>query len=463
MKRIIRSALAVLFFLFIFGTQSVLASDKVVVVIDPGHGGYSEDASAYGAVYKDELCEKDVNLETAFALRDELQRYNNVEVYLTREDDRRLSLEERVDFALSVGADVLVSCHYNASETHLFYGSEIFTSAFGYCYSYGNGLAQCIMEQWIDDGQASKGIKTRIGSTGEDYYGIIRHGCEVSLPVIIIEHGYLDNHVDYERLGTAGDWDRMGRLDATGIANYYGLSKEQVYDEVFPVVDVPIPDYVVEPDTSPPGYVYLRIIDQNIETSEVVYELSAKESNGKLMYYGLCLGEPEETAPEDYGDLMLWEEGKSVITGTYSVPTGYRGKITARVYNNYELYSDSAPQELDFATLLEERAQLLEEAAKEAAAKAEERRQSLLKRDEEAKLEAERKKEREEVGDFFFFVGGDKKGDQVDPVKARRSLYLEIVALVVLIAVLVCIIIIKHRKEIMKTIRNIEGNDWDRY
>ena len=34
--------------------------------------------------------------------------------------------------------------------------------------------------------------------------------------MIIIEHGYLDNHIDYERLGTREDWERMGRLDAAG-------------------------------------------------------------------------------------------------------------------------------------------------------------------------------------------------------------------------------------------------------
>ena len=194
MKRIIR--LAVILILCLMPACPVMAKEKVVVVIDPGHGGYSEDDSAYGAVYYEDLCEKDVDLQTALAMKEELEQYNNVEVYLTRDDDSKLSLEQRVDFAWSVNADVLISCHYNASESHLFYGSEIFTSAFDSCYTTGNALARCIMEQWINDGQASKGIKTRIGKTGEDYYGIIRHGWEIGLPVIIIEHGYLDNHID---------------------------------------------------------------------------------------------------------------------------------------------------------------------------------------------------------------------------------------------------------------------------
>jgi hypothetical protein len=175
------------------------------------------------------------------------------------------------------------------------------------------------------------------------------------------------------------------------------------------------------------------------------------------------LGDPEETEPSDYADLILWEEGKSKVTGTYSVPTGYRGPITARVYNNYELYTDSEPQEIDFASLLEARAQLLEQAAEEARAKAEARKQAAEKRARDAKIEAEKKKEREKVGDFFFFVGGEGKEEYTDPAARRKALYIEIIALVVLIVAFISIIIIRHRREIVKYLKNVEGNDLDRY
>ncbi|MBQ7588457.1 MAG: N-acetylmuramoyl-L-alanine amidase [Lachnospiraceae bacterium] len=461
MKNYIRLSTILIIYLII--AFPVMAKEKVVVVIDPGHGGYSDDASAYGAIYKDELCEKDINLATALTIKEELEQYNNVEVYLTRDTDAVLTLDERVDFAYRMGADVLISCHYNASESHLFYGSEIFTSAFGSCYTTGHALATCIMDQWVNDGQASKGIKTRIGKTGEDYYGIIRHGFEVGLPVIIIEHGYLDNHIDYERLGMPEDWERMGRLDATGIAEYYGLSRERVWDNVIPTVITEMPDGRVDPDTTPPGSVSMNIIDCNIETSEVTYEITAREYESKLMYYGIALGDPEDedADPSDYADLILWEEGCNKVTGTYSVPTGYRGPITARVYNNYELYTDSETQQIDFASLLEERAALLEQAAQEARMKAEERKQAAERRAEAARIEAEQKKEREKVGDFFFFMGGNEKEETIDPATRKKRLYLEIIALVVFIVVFISLIIIRHRREIIKYIRNIEGNDLD--
>ncbi len=439
----------------------VFAADKVVVVIDPGHGGYSEDKSAYGAIYNDGLCEKDINLATSLAIKKELEKYYNVDVYLTREDDSRLSLEERVDFAKRVGADIMVSCHYNASESHLFYGSEIFTSAFGSLYVKGNSLGQCIMEQWIDDGLDPKGIKVRFGSTGEDYYGVIRHGAEQGLPVIIIEHGYLDNHFDYERLGTEEDWERMGRLDATGIAQYYGLSKDGPLIQIIPDNRVDLPDSPIKPDVTDPEDVEFEITDLNIDTSEVTYEISAKESDGKLMYYGISIGDPEDAEPSDYADLILWEDGKSKMTGTYSVPTGYKGKITARVYNTYELYTDSVSEEVDMLTLLKERAEILEEEAKLAAKEAREAKEKAAS---EAQLRAEKERkaaELEEVGDYSFMLGGKgkvnrKKGDGI----SKTTLAVLIIVIGIALSIFV---IVALRKQIYKFITDREDRDFDRY
>ena len=461
MKRTILLILTAIFCLL--GISHVYAAQEVVVVIDPGHGGYSEDASAYGAVYKDDLYEKDINLITAKTLKDELEKYNNVEVFLTREDDSKLSLEYRVLRAVELNADVLISCHYNASESHIFYGSEIFTSAFGKCYMTGNALGQCIMEQWVDDGLNSKGIKTRIGSGGEDYYGIIRHGREYGLPVIIIEHGYLDNHIDYERLGTREAWERMGRLDARGIASYYGLSKDEVLDEVMPTVHVGAPEKRVEPDRTNPEAVEFDILDTDTEAGTITYEISASEPDGMLMYYGLALGEPEELKPGDYADLILWEDGKLKIRGTYDIPPGYKGKISARVYNAYELYTDSDSLEIDFKTPLEERVKKLEDEAARAKEKAEKKKEEAAKREEQERIAKEKEEERNALGNFSFLVGGDEKTKENKDTVNRKELYIEIVIAIVLIVVLVSMIIIRHRKKIAKFIKNIDANDWDRY
>ncbi|MCR5508524.1 MAG: N-acetylmuramoyl-L-alanine amidase [Lachnospiraceae bacterium] len=456
MKRLIFCLIII--FGILLPVNAVFAADTVVVVIDPGHGGLGEGDAVTGALYNDGLCEKDVDLVTALAMKRELMKYNNVEVYLTREDDRQLSLDERVDFAYSVGADVMISCHYNASEHHIFYGSEIFTSAFGNCYATGNGLGRCIMDRWVGNGLDMKGIKVRIGNSGSDYYGVIRHGREVGLPVIIIEHGYLDNHIDYERLGTYEDWERMGRLDAEGIADYYGLSRDRVYDDVFPTVNVEIPQESIKPDVTEPEDVTLTITDLNLDTSEVTYEIKASEPDGRLMYYGLALGEPVDTVPGDYADLMLWEEGKDSMTGTFGVPTGYTGKITARVYNIYELYTDSMSEDVDMQALIDERDALLEEEAKRAEEEAKKEQERARQRAEQKKIEEERAAEKEKVGDYSFLLGGreGKGGKNNKGMSGERILVIAVIVIIIFVAV-TCVLIYVFRKTIIKYIKDREG------
>jgi N-acetylmuramoyl-L-alanine amidase len=78
---------------------------RLRVLIDPGHGGIDP-----GAVRGD-VEEKNLMLLLAFDLRDALLRVDGVDVYLTREGDRFVSLERRVTIAHQVGADVFLSLH----------------------------------------------------------------------------------------------------------------------------------------------------------------------------------------------------------------------------------------------------------------------------------------------------------------------------------------------------------------
>jgi N-acetylmuramoyl-L-alanine amidase len=81
------------------------------VVIDPGHGGDP------GAIAESGLAEKDVTLDIALRLRRLLQEAP-FEVLLTRETDRRLSLDQRVQFANENKADLFLSIHVNSMEPH---------------------------------------------------------------------------------------------------------------------------------------------------------------------------------------------------------------------------------------------------------------------------------------------------------------------------------------------------------
>ncbi len=83
---------------------------KRKIVIDPGHGGHDP-----GAIGPNGLYEKDIVLDIALNLKKILMQDPINEVYLTRETDKYLPLEERTAFANSKGADLFVSIHANAS------------------------------------------------------------------------------------------------------------------------------------------------------------------------------------------------------------------------------------------------------------------------------------------------------------------------------------------------------------
>ena len=79
------------------------------VVIDPGHGG-----AEVGAVGVGGLTEKTVTLAVARQLERILERREDIEVVLTREDDSFLGLVDRTEKANREGADLFISLHANA-------------------------------------------------------------------------------------------------------------------------------------------------------------------------------------------------------------------------------------------------------------------------------------------------------------------------------------------------------------
>ncbi|MEL6464428.1 MAG: N-acetylmuramoyl-L-alanine amidase [Pseudomonadota bacterium] len=98
-----------------------VADDSFVVVIDPGHGGIDP-----GAV-RDTTTEKELMLDIGLSLRDALRRAGGVEVVLTRDTDRFVSLTGRVALAHQVGADAFISLHADALSQGQARGATVYT------------------------------------------------------------------------------------------------------------------------------------------------------------------------------------------------------------------------------------------------------------------------------------------------------------------------------------------------
>ena len=94
---------------------------RIVVVVDPGHGG--EDP---GAVGRRGTYEKHVVLAISRKLKRVLEADANVRVVLTRDDDYFVPLAQRVAKARRVSADLFVSIHADAFRESRARGSSVF-------------------------------------------------------------------------------------------------------------------------------------------------------------------------------------------------------------------------------------------------------------------------------------------------------------------------------------------------
>ena len=91
------------------------------VVIDPGHGG-----EALGTQGVRGTLEKDVTLAVSRRLRTLIESRLGLKVFLTRDDDRTLSADERSAFANNHHADVFLSIHANSAVRPSVRGAEVY-------------------------------------------------------------------------------------------------------------------------------------------------------------------------------------------------------------------------------------------------------------------------------------------------------------------------------------------------
>jgi N-acetylmuramoyl-L-alanine amidase len=97
---------------------SANAPAPYVVAIDPGHGGSADNNNPDqpfdpGVVAANGLQEKDVTLDVARRLT-ALLRADQVDVVMTRSDDRYVDIGPRMQSAIDAGAQLFVSIHFNS-------------------------------------------------------------------------------------------------------------------------------------------------------------------------------------------------------------------------------------------------------------------------------------------------------------------------------------------------------------
>lgn len=312
-----------------------------VIVIDPGHGGENLGTQA-GGIWD----EKYMDMVTAQALYDELSLYDDVEVYLTRTGDEDVSFPERAAFARSVNADFLFSIHYNASEYHELFGSEVWVPLTAPFNNYGYQVGYELLHGMQDRGLLVRGIKTREGERGE-YYAIIRETVAQGIPAAIIEHCHVDEDRDKGYCASEEDLIRFGKEDATAIAKYFGLKSStlQVDYSDYPLAEVGSANSVASTlrDETPPDVCRIEFLSADYEAGILSFTLSAADYDSPLLYYTYSLD-----GGQTYSKRNAWP-GSDVLAGKYqdtftltlTIPDGMKPSVVVRAYNMFDPYTES--------------------------------------------------------------------------------------------------------------------------
>lgn len=188
------------------------------VFIDPGHGG-----SDSGAVGVNNLLEKNINLQVSKKV-EELLKKQGLEVKLSRDIDKTLSLASRTDSANAWKANCFVSIHCNAF-------NEKATGIETYAYTSTTlDLANDVHTELLNTKAytVNRGVKTA------NFY-VIKNS---NMRACLVELGFIDNKEDVKNL--TQKQDELATGIAKGICKYLKIDYKPISDgggEKPPVVD----------------------------------------------------------------------------------------------------------------------------------------------------------------------------------------------------------------------------------
>jgi N-acetylmuramoyl-L-alanine amidase len=221
------------------------AADVIrTIVIDPGHGGEEVGARGPGGTL-----EKNVALAIARRLRNEVVGALGVQVFLTRNQDVEMDLDQRTAIANNYKADLFVSIHANAVRARGAKGSEVYFLSYQASDEESRRMAQMegaalpmdsvapgsdlALILW-DMAQAehleeSSALATRLQEelaavTGSESRGVKQAPFRVlvgaTMPAVLVEVAFISNPEEEKLLNSSAYQAKIARALMRGIARY---------------------------------------------------------------------------------------------------------------------------------------------------------------------------------------------------------------------------------------------------
>lgn len=176
-------------------------SKKVFVGV--GHGGSDPGAVKY-------IVEKEYTLKVAKLVAEYLKA-SGVEYKLSRTTDVDTDMNSKVKMCNDYKPDLVIDIHFNAGGGK---GFEV--------YRYSGGGTSLTLANNINAEvkkiMSSRGVKTKLGSNGKDYFAIIR---ETDAPAVLLEGGFVDTKADADFI--KANYKKLAEAYAKGILKTLGV------------------------------------------------------------------------------------------------------------------------------------------------------------------------------------------------------------------------------------------------
>ncbi|WP_084554948.1 N-acetylmuramoyl-L-alanine amidase [[Phormidium ambiguum] IAM M-71] len=195
-------------------TSSLTPSEKgeigkpltgITILLDPGHGGTEP-----GAAGPNGYLEKDVNLSVSRLLRDELVA-KGATVYMTREDDSTVSLQDRMAMIDRIQPAIALSVHYNSLPD---YGDAFNTSGVGTFWYHPQAHSLAVFLQ-----------KYMVQKLNRPSYGVFWNNLALtrphSAPSVLLELGFMSNPFEFEWVTNPQEQSKLAATLANAITEWF--------------------------------------------------------------------------------------------------------------------------------------------------------------------------------------------------------------------------------------------------
>lgn len=226
------------------------------IVLDAGHGGHDPGAIGPGKLY-----EKNIALDLVKRIKKQLDAQGQYEVFLTRDKDVFLTLEQRTVIANNKNADLFISVHLNANNKKTARGLETYllnwtddeaaqrVAARENRISLrrmkqerselGLILASLELQQKRDESLhlAHTVQSSMYGSVSSKYDRVTNHGVKQALfyvlfganmPSVLVEASFVSNPDEAKRLRTEDYREHLAQGIAQGIEDYFKSTPDTI-------------------------------------------------------------------------------------------------------------------------------------------------------------------------------------------------------------------------------------------